>query len=192
MIINTNQPRQTRIGMTRQEREERAAAAARHRQLDELRARVRASMAGGDETPADPDTYRKAGLQAAKTWEAIERRAPTGKRQKIKGRIESGCGGNKHAGRDVTPLRGLPVQPRKEAGVRSVADVLRTITTIERNGTRLTVVYNDGERETLDDARDFLIEIISKELRHVILPHELNAAAAHNAVSGSQLASYGI
>lgn len=108
MIINTNQPRQARIGMTRQEREERAAAAARHRQLDELRARVRASMAGGDETPADPDTYRKAGLQAAKTWEAIERRAPTGKRQKIKGRIESGCGGNKRAGRDVTPLRGLP------------------------------------------------------------------------------------
>lgn len=73
-----------------------------------------------------------------------------------------------------------------------MADVLRTITTIERTGTRLTVVYNDGERETLDDAREFLIEIISKELRHVILPHELNAAAAHNAVSGSQLASYGI
>lgn len=191
MIINTNQPRQTRIGMTRQEREERAAAAARHRQLDELRARVRASMAGGDETPADPDTYRKAGLQAAKTWEAIERRAPTGKRQKIKGRIESGCGGNKRAGRDVTPLRGLPVQPRKEAGLRSVADVLRTITTIERTGTRLTVVYNDGERETLDDAREFLIEIISKELRHVILPHELNAAAAHNAISGCQPSSYG-
>lgn len=191
MIINTNQPRQTRIGMTRQEREERAAAAARHRQLDELRARVRASMAGGDETPADPDTYRKAGLQAAKTWEAIERRAPTGKRQKIKGRIESGCGGNKRAGRDVTPLRCLPVQPRKEAGLRSVADVLRTITTIERTGTRLTVVYNDGERETLDDAREFLIEIISKELRHVILPHELNAAAVHNAISGCQPSSYG-
>lgn len=191
MIINTNQPHPTKThnGLTRQEREERAAAAVRHRQLDALRARVRASMAGMDETPADPAAYRQAGLQADATWEAVEGRKTTGKRQIVKGRSESGAGGNKHA---IAPLRGLPVQPRTDTADRTVADVLRTIITAEGTGKRLTVVYHDGEREPMADALPFLIDIISKELRRSVLPHEVNAAASHIASSGDRLPCYGI
>lgn len=83
MIINTNRPR---VNMTRHEREERAAAAARKRHLNDLRDRVRASMVGMDETPADPSLAAHAGLQADALWEKVETNPRTGKRQKVKGR----------------------------------------------------------------------------------------------------------
>lgn len=189
MIINTNQPHPTKThnGLTRQEREERAAAAARHRQLDALRARVRASMAGMDETPADPAAYRQAGLQADATWEDVERRAPTGNRTLVKGRILSGRGGNKHTYGPQKAQKDLPDLPHTTIDDRSVAGVLRTIAAIKNKGDRLTVVYHDGESETLAQARPFLVEIISTELKRKVTAGEVNAAAYYIATTGSQL-----
>lgn len=167
MIINTNQPHPTKThnGLTRQEREERAAAAARHRQLDALRARV----------------------QADATWEDVERRAPTGNRKIVKGRILSGRGGNKHTYGPQKEQKDLPDLPHTTIDDRSVAGVLRTIAAIKNKGDRLTVFYHDGESETLAQARPFLVEIISTELKRKVTAGEVNAAAYYIATTGSQL-----
>lgn len=177
MIINTNRPR---VNMTRHEREERAAAAARKRHLNDLRDRVRASMVGMDETPADPSLYAHAGLQADASWEKVETNKRTGKRQKVKGFED--C-----TRAPTTALKGLPVQPRTIDGDRTVASVLRTITDVEKAGKRLMVTYHDGEREALVEAMPFLVEIISTELNREVSASEVTTAATSLAITGRHL-----
>lgn len=179
MIINTNQPR-ANVCMTRHEREERAAAAARKRHLNDLRDRVRASMVGMDETPADPSLDAHAGLQADALWEKVDTNPRTGKRQKVKGRED--C-----TRAPTTALKGLPVQPRTDNDDRTVASVLRAIADVEKVGKRLMVIYHDGEREALVEAMPFLVEIISNELNRRILASEITGAASSQSATGRQI-----
>lgn len=179
MIINTNQPR-ANVCMTRHEREERAAAAARKRHLNDLRDRVRASMVGMDETPADPSLVAHAGLQADALWKKVETNPRTGHCQKVKGRED--C-----TSAPTTALKGLPVQPRTRDDDRTVASVLRAIADVEKVGKRLMVIYHDGEREVLVEAMPFLVEIISNELNREVSASEVTTAATSLAITGRRL-----
>lgn len=119
--------------------------------MNELRARVRASLAGMDETPA-PRVKVDGNRLLDELWSRIERNKPTGRREYVAGRADA---------HGHEPKRRALPDPQRN-GIVALAGVLRSLATFTKEGKTTFVTYHDGEREPISTAATFLAAVTGR------------------------------